>query len=152
MVPVIKRCPHTDSSGCLVNHATNSFHLSFFRIKRPVRQFQFHQRHFFQHLFRRAVLTNQVQQLFFRHRKIDIHLRYIRHNGQRSSRGGTNQCPYPKRKRTNYPVRRTGYFRIRQIFFRVHQLCLRLRQSSLLGSQRIFRHLQIILTDNSFLC
>ena len=132
-----------DSTRRTVDDATDRLDLALLRIIGLIIQLQTDSRHILQCFFFRTILADQSQQLVFRHREVNVHIRIVGNGGQRFGDIGTNQCAYPIRQCTYHTVRRTFHYRIREIITGTHFLCFRLRQLRFGSQQRVFCRTQI---------
>ena len=132
-----------NSTRRTVNDSADRLDLSLFGISRFIVQLQVDGRHTFQRLVFRAILANQSQQLVFRHREVDVHVRIVGNGGQRFGNAGTHQRTYAIRQCTYHSVCRTLHYRIRKVITGAHFLCLGLCQLGFGSQKRIFCRTQI---------
>jgi len=139
---------HTYRTGRLINNTTDSINSTLFRIYCSISQLQFHGRHFFQLVFQCTACLSHGKQLFFSHRKIDIHITDFAYSSKRLSHRWTYQTSYTIRECSDYAIRRTCHSTKIQILCGTCQLCLCLCQTSFSREQLIYCTLIFKITDD----
>ena len=148
---VVECSAHLHATGGHISYSRHGTHLSLTFVSGTVGQHERHGRHLANGGLDASRSARHVEELFFGHREISIHLREVRHHRERLLRGRSDQCADTVGDGTDHP-RTGGTNRAeRELIVGVGECRLGLFELAAECLQLILGHFQVILRNDFFL-